>query len=290
MIIDIHTHIYPDKIAQATVSKLAAGPGLDPASDGTASGLINHMKNSGVDMSVLMPVATNPLKVDKLNDYAAGFDGSNGLVSFGAMHPDCEYWKDELSRIKDKGLKGIKIHPVYQNTDIDDARYLRIFERCAELDLFVLTHSGRDIGFPDAYRCTPEQILNALKLTGGFKLICAHMGGWEMWDRVLELLPGTGVYLDTAFSLGTYAYTDNPGRDPHIASAFGSEGRFIDDEMFIRFVNAFGADRILFGSDSPWEAQSKGIDIINKLPLDNESKRLILGGNAQRLFGFTPRT
>lgn len=286
MIIDIHAHIYPDKIAAVTVDSMSAGAGLNPACDGTKAGIIAHMQASGVDLSVILPVATNPLKVNRLNDFALDINGKNGLMSFGAIHPDCEYWYDELARIKDCGLKGVKIHPVFQNADFDDKRYLRIFERCAELDLIVISHTGRDVGFPAEYRCTPSQIKNAVKLTGGFKLICAHMGGWEMWDEALELLPETGVYIDTAFALGTYKYRNNPERHRDIEEAFGEQGSFVQSEQFMEFMKAFGSERILYGSDSPWESQLNGIDFINSLPLDEKTKSGILGQNAARLLGI----
>ncbi|MEI3141599.1 MAG: amidohydrolase family protein [Lawsonibacter sp.] len=118
------------------------------------------------------------------------------------MHPDAPNWKEELSRVERLGLKGVKLHPVYQGVDFDDPRFLRILDRCGELGLVVLTHAGLDVGFPGKVHASPEMILNALRQVGPVKLILAHMGGWRNWDQVEQLLPHTPVYLDTSFSLG----------------------------------------------------------------------------------------
>ena len=286
MILDAHTHIYPDKIAAATVRKLSGFTGLTPAFDGTAAGLRQLMRRAGVDMSIVLPVATNPDKVNRLNDFAMQMNGADGLLSLGSMHPDCPYWKAELDRLASNGVRGIKIHPVYQGVDLDDIRYLRIFERAAALHLCVVTHAGYDIGFPGEKRCMPQQAANAVQAVGDFKLILAHMGGWEDWDTVEALLPQTSVYIDTSFALSTYQYVNDQGRDPAIVEAFGAVGDFVQEEQFLRFVRLFGAERILFGSDAPWDTPETNLRFIRSLPLQQAETDAILGGNAQRLFGI----
>lgn len=284
MTIDSHTHIYPDAIASAVVQKLSAPTGLVPPTDGTAAGLKNEMRRAGVDRAIVLPVATNPVKVDHLNDFAFKLNGSGGLYSFGAIHPDFPAWKEELRRIRAHGLKGIKVHPIYQGVDFDDIRFLRIFEYAAELGLYVVTHAGYDIGYPGSERSTPQKIRQAIREVGDFPLILAHMGGWMDWENAAALLADTHVLLDTAFSLGTYSYRNDDARIKAIADCFGTVGDFLKAEPFLRFVRAFGADRILFGSDSPWDSPETGVRFVQSLPLSQAEKELILGGNAQRLF------
>ncbi len=284
LVIDAHTHIYPDKIAAATVRKLSGFTGLTPAFDGTADGLRRLMQSTGVDRSIVLPVATNPDKVDRLNDFAMQLDGSGGLVSLGAMHPDCPYWKTELDRLAAHGVRGIKIHPVYQGVDLDDLRYLRIFERAASLGLCVVTHAGYDIGFPGERRCMPQQAVRALEAVGEFSLVLAHMGGWEDWHTAEALLPHTGAYIDTSFALSAYRYINDARRDPAITAAFGETGHFLRPSDVLRFVRAFGAERILFGSDAPWDTPATALRLLKSLPLTEQELTAILGGNAQRLF------
>ena len=283
MIIDLHTHIYPEKIAEKTVKKLSGFTGLTPSNIGTAEDLKRLMDETGVDISVVLPVATNPEKVDHLNDFASAVNKTERLFSFGAMHPDCEYWESELERIKQLGMKGIKIHPVYQGVDIDDVRFLRIFDKAAQLGLSVVTHSGFDIGFPGEKRCMPAQIANAVKSVGKFNLIAAHMGGWEDWDEAIYYLADTDVYIDTSFSLSVYNYVNNEERSQNIIQEFGETGYFIQQEKFLEFLKAFGAERIVFGSDSPWDTPQTNIEFINNLPISQAEKELIFSGNAKRI-------
>ena len=279
MIIDIHTHTFPDKIAAATLDKLKHLSHTIPFTDGTAAGLAASMARAGVDRSVVMRVATSPRQVPHVNDASARMNelgAQTGVLSFGCMHPDFDGWKEELARVRDLGLKGIKLHPQYQDTDFDDPRYLRILDRCGELGLVVLTHAGLDIGMPGKDNCAPEMVARALAQVGPVKLVLAHMGGWRQWDRVEALLPGTGVYLDTSFSLGEITPLDDghyrPGDLP-----------LLDEAAFLRMVRRFGPDRILFGTDSPWDDQGAALARLRALPLEKSELDAILGGNARKL-------
>ena len=279
MIIDIHTHTFPDKIAAATLDKLKHLSHTIPFTDGTAAGLAASMARAGVDRSVVMPVATSPRQVPHVNDASARMNelgAQTGVLSFGCMHPDFDGWKEELARVRDLGLKGIKLHPQYQDTDFDDPRYLRILDRCGELGLVVLTHAGLDIGMPGKDNCAPEMVARVLEQVGPVKLVLAHMGGWRQWGRVEALLPGTGVYLDTSFSLGEITPLDDghyrPGDLP-----------LLDEAAFLRMVRRFGPDRILFGTDSPWDDQETALARLRALPLEKSELDAILGGNARKL-------
>ena len=179
MIIDFHTHTFPENIAEIALNKLSSKGHLPYYTNGTVSGLKESMKKAGIDYSVVLPVATNPLKLNSMNTVSIESDGKDNLIYFGAMHPDAPDWKEELERLYNNGIKGIKIHPVYQGVDIDDLRYLKILNRAAELGLIVLMHSGDDIGFPGEVRCSPKMVANALKQVGDVKIVLAHMGGWK---------------------------------------------------------------------------------------------------------------
>ena len=283
MIVDIHTHTFPQAIAAATIEKLAGMSHLSPFTHGSNADLAASMARAGVDRSIVLPVATNPAKVSHINDAAAKVNESyaqTGIFSFGCMHPDFDGWKEELGRVAALGMKGIKVHPVYQGVDFDDPRYLRILDRCGELGLIVLTHAGLDIGFPGQVNCSPEMVLRAVEQAGPLQLILAHMGGWRNWDQVEELLPHTHVYLDTAYALGRIAHRG----DGHFAP---EELALMSKAQFLRMVDTFGAHRILFGTDSPWRGQEEGIAQLRALPLSQPDLEAILGGNAQRLLGLS---
>lgn len=93
------------------------------------------------------------------------------------------------------------------------------------------------------------------------KLAAAHLGGWRMWDDVERCLAGTSVWLDTSFVLN------------HINHA-----------QFLKIIRNHGVEKIIFGTDSPWNEQSKSVREIMSLPLQKHEMDLILGQNAAKLF------
>ena len=274
MIVDFHTHTFPDRIAAGAIASMQKASHSAAFTDGTVGGLQASMRRAGVDASVVLPVATNPLKLRSINDVSVSLTGKDGLIYFGCAHPDAPDLPDELERIADAGLRGVKIHPVYQHTDIDDPRYIRLLTRCGELGLTVVMHAGHDIGFPGEVRCSPEMIIRALDASGPVRLVCAHMGGWRSWDEAAKLADH-GVMIDTAFSLGSIVPLDD-----HYAP---DELPMLTDEAFVRLVRTFGADRVLFGTDSPWADQAAELRRIRNLPLMEEEKAAILGGNAEKI-------
>lgn len=265
MIIDFHTHIFPDKIAAKTIAALAAAADVKAATDGTLSGLMKSMNENGVDVSVIQPVVTKPDQFESINEFAhyvsTKFDGR--LISFGGIHPDCEDYKSKLDTIKGLGLKGIKIHPDYQNVMIDDVRYMNIIEYADELGLVILTHAGIDIGLPDPIHCPPEKARKVLDKLKPKKFVLAHYGAWKQWDEVYEYLAGADVYLDTAFTFD-----------------------YIAQEQFMKILHKHGSDKILFATDSPWSGQGESIEVLRSMPIPHEDLEKIQGGNAKRILGM----
>jgi len=279
MIIDMHTHIFPEKISKDVIEKLSRVSRTPAFTDGTLSGLKKSMDAAQINFSVILPVATNTKQVEKINSSAAALNEKNfgdGIISFGCIHPDFTNYREELRRVKNYGLKGIKIHPVYQDTNIDDIKFLRIIDCAAANDLIVVTHAGLDIGFPGVVRCSPQMIKKVLDEVGAFKFVAAHMGGWKNWLEVLEILGGTKIFIDTAFSTGEII----PRSDFHWAK---EDLKLLDAAQFMNFVKTFGAERILFGTDSPWTSPKPSIEFIKNLPLADVDKEKILGLNAQHL-------
>ena len=265
MIVDFHTHVFPEKLAPKGLPILAERAGLDPTTDGTADGLAVSMMLAGIDISVTLPVITDPAQFESANRFAASLCSRPYICAFGAIHPDCDDIKGKLRFIKELGLKGIKIHPDYQDRDIDDKKYLQIVDQANDIGLWTLTHAGIDVGLPDALRSTPEKIAKLIDVVKPDRFIAAHMGGWKGWDIVLERIAGRGVYLDTAFCFN------------------GS----IDEKTFLELVRANGADRILFATDCPWGQQKEQLDHFMAMDgLSDHEKDLIAGENAACILGI----
>lgn len=278
MIIDFHTHTFPDRIAPGAMNKMEQKAHARSYYDGTRDVLLRSMKAAGIDHAVVLPVATNPVKCVSINNTSHALDGLDSLTYFAAIHPDAPDWCEELSRARELGFRGVKIHPVYQDVAIDDPRFVRILSRCGELELIVVMHGGEDICFPGVERCSPARLRRALHQSGPVTLIAAHMGGWRNWQEVPEHLLDTGVYLDTAFTLGAI----NP-LDSHYAP---EELPMLADERFCELVRIFGSSRVIFGTDSPWDDMGACVTRIRSLPLTEAEKTDIFCTNAQKLLGF----
>lgn len=271
MIIDTHTHSFPDKIAESTIIKLAKAANTIAHTNGTRASLTKSMRNGGVDYSIVVPVATKPAQTENINKFASETNKNikdTGIFSLGGIHPDNENYREILDDIKAKGLIGIKLHPDYQCTFIDDIRYLRIIDYATEIGLAMVVHAGVDIGLPGVVYCTPDRILNVLKQVQTDKFVLAHMGGWKLWDEVEDKLVGRDVYFDTAVCL-----------EQGIAH--------LSNEQFIRMVRNHGVDKILFATDSPWGGQKEFVSAINNMELTQEEKSKIFAENAMKVFeGF----
>ena len=287
MIIDIHAHTFPEKIASHALGVLSSNSHTRPFTDGTIPGLSASMREAGITRAIIQPVATKPEQVKRINDTAMKINAegeSTGIYSFGGIHPLFEDCCGELSRISESGIKGVKIHPVYQGLNVDDERYVRILRFAGELGLIVMIHAGWDIGFPGDDSALPLRIARALDMAGYCRVILAHMGGWRCWNEAAKLFAGReNVYVDTAFSLGRFC----PNGDGYYHG--DDECEMLCDDEFVSLVHAFGSERVIFGTDSPWSSQRECVNEFNSLALDDSEKANILFRNASRLFGASCR-
>ena len=268
MIVDFHTHIFPEKIAARTIEKLENIANIKAFTDGREESLMASMEEAGVDVSIILPVVTRPEQFNTVNEFAAQLnekyqEKQHRLLSFGGIHPDTLDFKRELRIIKHLGFQGIKLHPDYQNTYFDDIKYMRILDYATELGLITVVHAGVDIGFPDHTRCTPKRILRVMNEVAPEKMVLAHYGAFGLWEDVERLIAGEKVYLDTAYIF-----------------------EFIEDAAFLRILEKHGADKILFATDSPWSGQKESLSQLDRLVTDKNVLDKILGKNAEKLLNI----
>lgn len=233
MIIDFHTHCFPEKIAKNTIEKLSyVSGGLIPQTNGTAKSLLSLMDKDNVDKSVVLSIATNANQQKNVNDFAISLK-SERIIPFGSVYPFSEDWEEELERLKDSGIKGIKLHPDYQQFFVDDERFFPIYKKIEKLGFILIFHAGEDFGFPPPYKATPERLRKVVTLIET-PVVCAHWGSLLMVDDVLKYLCDLdNCYFDTAFGYGT-----------------------MPKARALSILEKKGTDKILFGSDSPWNAPS----------------------------------
>ena len=198
MLIDFHTHCFPDKLAPRAIEKLSfVSGGLQPNTDGTVGGLRRSMAENGVDISVGLHIATNAHQQKNVNDFAASICAPD-IVSFGSVFPDSPDAMEELERIKELGLRGVKLHPDYQGFFVDDPKYKPLYRKISSLGLITVFHAGLDYGFAPPYHATPEHMVRALEWFDS-PVVAAHWGGIGCGEDVLRLLCGRDVYFDISF-------------------------------------------------------------------------------------------
>lgn len=236
---------------------------MAPETDGTSDGLAHSSKEAGIDCSVVLPIATKPSQFRTINEFAARFQEGN-LLSLGSVHPDSSDYKAELKEIQAMGLKGIKLHPDYQNVYFNDIRYKRVVSYAAELDMIISVHAGMDPLCPEDVHCTPQMAAEVIDEVAPGKLVLAHLGGNQQWDEVEQYLVGRDVYLDTAVIFD-----------------------YIEQEQFLRILQNHGSKKILFATDSPWAGQKRFLDVMKNMPVTEEERVDVLGGNAERLLGLS---
>ena len=264
MIIDFHTHAFADALAPRAIASLsAASGGLTPSTDGTVSGLIRSMDENGIQYAVLLNIATKPKQQTRINDWAASLC-SERITAFGSIHPDAPDVMEELEHIRSLGLKGVKLHPEYQNFEVDEPRMFPIYRKIASLGLITVFHAGQDIGFMPPAKASPDKMACALKAFDGAPVVAAHFGGYIMWDDVLETLCGLPLYFDTSFCFGR-----------------------IQHPLAQAIVEKHTPNRILFGTDLPWSDARTEKRLVDSLDLSDADKEKILYKNAAALLRLT---
>ena len=287
MLIDFHAHAFPDELAGKVIPMIADKAAIRYYTEATNTSLLKSMEIAGIDMSVVLPVVTKPSQHITINETAKYINEKYfpRLLSFGGIHPDNENYREILKGLIRDGIKGIKLHPLYQGVAIDDIRNLRIIENACKLGMIVVIHAGRDLSFPGDL-VSPERISRMLDEIHPDKMVLAHMGSYAQWDEVYDILCGRGAYLDTSFALnpvrpmtdseeGLKRLKENPILVPSLTQ-----------EKFIKMVKKNGVDRILFASDSPWCDQKETYELVN-LCLEEKDKNAVFFENALKLLDLS---
>lgn len=269
MFIDVHTHVYPEKVARKVTKFLADYYGLPVPYSGTLSELERMCRTDKVDAIVTLAAATRPDQVRAANEWMLNeiptiFAEKTQVVRFGTFHVEDPNTDDELSKLADAGIRGIKIHPEFQGVDLADPRLFKIFDKWGDRFVFMV-HVGDPPEKGNSFS-SPQKLAAIAVAHPQARIIAAHMGGYLQWDAAREsLAPCPNVYVDTSSSL------------EYMSSA---EAR--------KLYDAFGVERILLGSDYPMMSPQQALDELNaKMPwLAEDELSAIRGDNAAALLNL----
>lgn len=267
MIIDAHTHAFPDFLAERAVNQLAGQLSrfAPPSHNGTVKGLLGEMDRSGVERAILCSIATAPGQTRSIIIWNCQIRNER-LIPMPSLHPENDDPAGLVAEIHSLGFKGIKLHPMFQGHVLDGEGYAPICAAAEALGLVIVFHAGFDLAYPTDDAASPARLARVLDRYPRLRVMATHFGGWNAWDAVYEHLAGReNVYFGTSFTFG-----------------------FIQEKFLFRILERHTADRVMFGTDSPWESQADQIGRLKALGLGPETEQKILGLNAARFFGLGP--
>ncbi|MCU0666541.1 MAG: amidohydrolase family protein [Candidatus Omnitrophica bacterium] len=260
MIIDMHTHAWPDKVAERAREHLESLFQHKMVGMPTLNTLDKFMLKNHIDTSVICAVATKPQQVPSINDWLFGIKSRRYRV-FCSMHPDYPQWENELNRIRVNG-DGVKLQPEFQGFYADDQKAFPMYQVMEELEIPVLFHCGEELSGTMLVRSSGKRIINIKKAFPKLKIIAAHFGGFKLWEEAEKYLVGEDIYLDTSFFFG-----------------------FLPDQKVRDLLFSHRPDRLLFGTDFPLVDQAQDLEYLARLGLPQILHERILYKNAENLLG-----
>jgi predicted TIM-barrel fold metal-dependent hydrolase len=244
----------------------------------TPAGIRSFLQENRIDYAVVLaevcPITTGTCS----NEYTIDFvrqanavpdpnDGPKGrLIPFASPNPyidnDLAERIDEL--VQDEGFRGVKLYPVYQHHFLNETRMYPLYAKAQDLGIPILVHTGSSVFKGARIKYGDPLHLDDVAIDfPDLKLLLAH-GGRPFWYEQAFWMAQrhANVYLEIsglpAKKLLTYF--------PKLESL---------------------ADKVVYGSDWPgYPYIRRNIEAINELPMSEQAKEKILGGNAAELLGL----
>lgn len=283
--------------------------------DYTLETKIRAMDEAGVDIAMLrMPVWQEwlPLEICKIvNDQAAEMcRRSEGRLVANAVVPPWGRKEDvaELKRcIEELGMVGVQLACCYGDKFLDDELFDPYMKVINEMNIPAVIHH------------TPGQ--NAFQNFEEYTVLRREMGrvnvqaaavGREIYSGMFEKYPNLkfvhtmlgGNWFAIQGLVAPHVSTKKKEAMNRLATNVGREEYFhyLQNNIYFDACHAMswgkdqleaavkicGADHILMGSSFPvfYEWLARSVESINVLEIDEDDRKLILGGNAQRIFGL----
>ena len=269
--IDCHTHAFSDKIADKAVTQLINYYKMPTVYNGTLHELKNEAKKADLDAIICLCAATKGDQVKPAHDWIydnlvlpARENKAEDLkiFPFGTYHVDDDNWLSEINRLREWGVKGIKLHPEFQNINLSNNKLYELFEEIAG-EFILMVHVGDETRLDDNLS-TPKKIKQIYTDFPNMQIIAAHLGGYRMWREALEDIAGLPVYIDTSSAMA-----------------------FIDDESLKAIFDTHDTDYIMLGSDYPLASPSEAIEHLKRLDfLRDDVMEKIMGNNCAKLLGM----
>ena len=260
-IIDFHSHIYPDPVAQKAADSICdfyvlEGGGMD----GTVDMLLKQGDKAGIDHFVVLPVGLKPGHVRHINEFILKQVAEQPrFTGFGTIHAAMDDLEGEVEFIHRSGLRGVKMHPDTQLFNIDDPRLFPAYALLREKGLPVIFHTG-----DDRYDYShPRRLRNVIEQFPGLITIGAHFGGYSVYEEAYKYLKDTDCYMDISSSL-----------------------MFLDRDAAVGYIRKYGTERLVYGSDYPLWDPAVEVQRFLSLGLTDDETEQIAHRTAEGLLGI----
>lgn len=259
-IIDIHTHVYPDGVAQKATDSIRDFYQIhDGKMDGKVVTLLERSRLAGIQTHVILPVSIRPDRVRHINDFVRQQAlEHDSFIPFGTVHAAMDGVAEETQWLLDTGARGIKLHPDSSRFPIDDLRLFPMYEMIRG-KIPVLLHMG-DRFYNYSH---PIRLRRVMELFPGLQVIAAHFGGYSMPETAYELLGDK----DCVFDISSSMMFMEPGVPEH-------------------FINRYGAERLAYGSDYPLWDPVEEVQRFFRLKLTAAQFEQIAHKTAQRILNL----
>lgn len=259
---DVHVHIYPDKIAKKAAQSVGEFYGIPMTEeDGSVGRILDGIAQTDITRCVVHSVAVRPGTVTSINNFiAATCEEHSQFVGFMTLHQDTPDVAAEIDRACAMGLHGIKLHPDTQAVNMDDERLMRVYEIAERKGLPLIIHCG-DYRYDYSH---PRRLRRILHEFPSLVVNAAHFGGWSVQDYALEFLEHERCFLDMSSSM-----------------------RYLGPRRTRELVEAYGYDRLLFGSDFPMWTPAKELELFRGLGFSQRAYEQMCWYNTERFLGMS---
>ncbi len=233
----------------------------------TRERIVSYLADNGVDYAValaeLSPITTGVLSNEGVAELCRGIDR---LIPFCNINPFLiADLAGQLERyVTEMGFRGVKLYPTYQHFYANESRLYPLYAKAQELQIPVMIHTG-------------SSIFRGARLKYGDPLYMDDVAVDFPDLTLLMVHSGRGFWYDRAYFLAKLhanMYMEISGLPPQKLLAYFPELEQV-------------ANKVVFGSDWPGMPHIKrNIEVIRGLPLKEETKEKILGGNAARILGL----
>jgi len=230
--------------------------------------------------------ASLPEEVPAVAEAAEASDGR--LVPFSLVNPCVEDAPAKVERlISELGFRGVLMFPAMHHYAIDGAEARAVFEVLAKHKAPAFVHCGllvvklRDLlGLPrvqDIQFASPLSLIPAANAHPEVPFVIPHFGAGLFREALLAGAQCENIYVDTS-STNSWRRTQPAALDL--------------PQVFERALEVFGAERVLFGTDSNvfpagWRAErlAEQREAMGALDISEDEQAAIFGGNAAGLVG-----